>query len=162
MAKAASEKLGQHHPFSGMQASIESLPFPDGSFDKVLSLGVVMHVNDELAACRELVRVLKPGGHLVVSLNNLAYFLSPVVLAYLRWAKRKRPGFKQSLRLPFYYNRSLNRAGCETKLYPGSFSLGVGGRLPLSLWRSLDRWLGPVCPWATFEPILYCKKPGQS
>jgi SAM-dependent methyltransferase len=39
------------------------LPFPDNSFDLVLSDQVFEHVQDQGAAWRELHRVMKPGGH---------------------------------------------------------------------------------------------------
>ena len=38
------------------------LPFPDGTFDVVLSVGVLEHVPDDAASLRELRRVLRPNG----------------------------------------------------------------------------------------------------
>ena len=55
-------------------ASVEALPFADGSFDAVLSHEVIEHVNDDRAALSEAVRVLKPGGRLVVYVPNRLYF----------------------------------------------------------------------------------------
>jgi SAM-dependent methyltransferase len=51
-------------------APAESLPFDDGFFDVVLSHETLEHVNDDRAAVREAVRVLKPGGRLVVFVPN--------------------------------------------------------------------------------------------
>jgi SAM-dependent methyltransferase len=51
-------------------APAESLPFEDGFFDVVLSHEVWEHVNDDRAAAREAVRVLRPGGRLVVFVPN--------------------------------------------------------------------------------------------
>src|SRR3990170_3372565 len=57
------------------------LPFTDAAFDKVLCNGVLPHLEDEVAALREMVRVLSPGGLLVVSMNNaLAPYALPVQL----------------------------------------------------------------------------------
>ncbi|MEU0818094.1 class I SAM-dependent methyltransferase [Streptomyces mirabilis] len=50
------------------QASVLDLPFPDDSFDVVFSHGVLHHVPEILRAQREIHRVLKPGGELVVML----------------------------------------------------------------------------------------------
>lgn len=45
-----------------MVADAEHLPFPDGAFDLVYSWGVLHHSPDTLAAFREVLRVLRPGG----------------------------------------------------------------------------------------------------
>jgi SAM-dependent methyltransferase len=47
-------------------ADAEKLPFPDNSFDCVCSMGVLHHVPDTERAIREIVRVLRPGGRLIV------------------------------------------------------------------------------------------------
>ncbi len=44
----------------------EQLPFGDGRFDFVVATLVLCSVQDPLRACREMRRVLKPGGRLVV------------------------------------------------------------------------------------------------
>jgi 2-polyprenyl-3-methyl-5-hydroxy-6-metoxy-1,4-benzoquinol methylase len=49
------------------RADIVHLPYGDGSFDVVVSSEVLEHIHDGKAAVRELVRVLKPGGDLVVT-----------------------------------------------------------------------------------------------
>jgi ubiquinone/menaquinone biosynthesis C-methylase UbiE len=38
------------------------MPFPDASFDRVIAAEVLEHIPDDMAAMREIVRVLKPGG----------------------------------------------------------------------------------------------------
>jgi SAM-dependent methyltransferase len=55
------------------EAPAERLPFPDGMFDVLLSHEVLEHVTDEDAALREAVRMLKPGGRLVVFVPNRLY-----------------------------------------------------------------------------------------
>ena len=51
-----------------LQADAEHLPFPDGSFDRVYSWGVLHHSPDTHRAVREAMRVLRPGGRLCVML----------------------------------------------------------------------------------------------
>lgn len=49
-----------------VQADLEAIPHEDGSFDMVLCTDVLEHVLDLNAVMRELVRVLRPGGHLII------------------------------------------------------------------------------------------------
>jgi ubiquinone/menaquinone biosynthesis C-methylase UbiE len=45
----------------------EALPFPDGTFDNMFSLGALNHVNNPGKALQEMARVVKPGGMVVVA-----------------------------------------------------------------------------------------------
>jgi ubiquinone/menaquinone biosynthesis C-methylase UbiE len=49
-----------------VQGRIEALPFPDASFDLVTAVTVLCFVRDEATAWREMARVLRPGGRLVI------------------------------------------------------------------------------------------------
>jgi SAM-dependent methyltransferase len=49
------------------QGDATQLPFPDGSYDVVVSQFALMYFPDRTAALREMVRVLKPGGRLAVA-----------------------------------------------------------------------------------------------
>ena len=57
-SRAAAEGASVHF----QEADAENLPFPDGSFDVVLSTFGVMFTPDQEQAARELARVCKPGG----------------------------------------------------------------------------------------------------
>ena len=50
-----------------LQADVFRLPFPDGAFDRIVCSEVMEHVHDYRGAIRELVRVLRPGGTLGVT-----------------------------------------------------------------------------------------------
>ncbi len=54
-------------------AACEQLPFPSASFDVVLSHEVLEHVSNDRLAVEEMVRVLKPGGMIVLFTPNLGY-----------------------------------------------------------------------------------------
>jgi demethylmenaquinone methyltransferase/2-methoxy-6-polyprenyl-1,4-benzoquinol methylase len=48
------------------QAHVERLPFPDASFDRVVVVDAVHHFGNQRAALGDLLRVLKPGGRLLI------------------------------------------------------------------------------------------------
>jgi SAM-dependent methyltransferase len=56
-----------------LSAAGEELPFPDASFDLILSHEVLEHVRDDRAAACEMSRVLRPGGRIVVFVPNRGY-----------------------------------------------------------------------------------------
>jgi 2-polyprenyl-3-methyl-5-hydroxy-6-metoxy-1,4-benzoquinol methylase len=49
-------------------AAAEELPFEEGEFEVVVAFNVLMNVDDPGAAIRESARVLRPGGHLCLSI----------------------------------------------------------------------------------------------
>lgn len=58
------ENAFPHIPFR--VATIESIPFPDQSFDKVLCYGVLLYLEDWKPALLELLRVCKGGGRILL------------------------------------------------------------------------------------------------
>jgi ubiquinone/menaquinone biosynthesis C-methylase UbiE len=54
-----------------LRADLLALPYPDNSFDFVNCWGVLMHIPEPEHALAELLRVLRPGGRLAMSENNL-------------------------------------------------------------------------------------------
>ena len=44
----------------------DKLPFEAGAFDLVTALDVVEHIDDDVAGLREMRRVLRPGGHILI------------------------------------------------------------------------------------------------
>ncbi len=69
-AKERAEQKGLAGRFSYQVASVESLPFPDATFDMVTCQTVLIHVADPIAVLKEFRRVLKPGGLLAVAEPN--------------------------------------------------------------------------------------------
>jgi len=47
-------------------ANSEALPFPDESFERVIMVDALHHVIDQRHTAREMYRVLKPGGRIVI------------------------------------------------------------------------------------------------
>lgn len=55
------------------QAVGEALPFADNSFDVAFSHEVLEHVQDDRRCAAEMVRVVRPGGHIVIFVPNRLY-----------------------------------------------------------------------------------------
>lgn len=61
------------------QENLTSLSFPDESFDYILCWGVLMHIPEVDKAVRELSRVLKKGGTLIISEINIQSYQSVTI-----------------------------------------------------------------------------------
>ena len=54
-------------------SAAEYLPYRSDTFDTIISNEVIEHVNDDRLAAREMVRILKPGGRIVIFAPNRWY-----------------------------------------------------------------------------------------
>jgi arsenite methyltransferase len=65
-ARAAAAEMGMTN-VEFVEGEAEHLPFPDGSFDVVISNGVIDLIPDKDAVFSELERVLEPGGRMQIA-----------------------------------------------------------------------------------------------
>jgi ubiquinone/menaquinone biosynthesis C-methylase UbiE len=49
-----------------VNSEVEQLPFQTGSFERIIMIDAMHHVEDQAATAREFWRVLKPGGRIVI------------------------------------------------------------------------------------------------
>ncbi|NTU78097.1 MAG: methyltransferase domain-containing protein [Chloroflexales bacterium] len=76
-------------PLPVFNAAGEALPFPDAAFDAVTAWDVLEHVQDPARMLRELARVLRPGGHaLITAINRRAWVDPHYHIAGLNWLPR--------------------------------------------------------------------------
>jgi len=66
--EGAQNGIEQLHAAAG-----EQLPYPDNTFDALLSHEVIEHVADDRLAAREMIRVLRPGGRVILFCPNRWY-----------------------------------------------------------------------------------------
>jgi len=109
-ARAAFPDAGLH----AAVADVRCLPFREGSFDAVYSMGTIEHFRDPETALREIHRVLRAGGRAVVGVpNRWDPFLRPLLAAAL-----------QALRLYGYgYERSFSRRALRRMLQSAGFDV---------------------------------------
>jgi len=67
------------------EASVASIPFPDGTFDFVVCSGVAHHTQNPEQSIQELMRVIKKGGVLYVSLYCFQGSAFEKIVRLIRW-----------------------------------------------------------------------------
>jgi ubiquinone/menaquinone biosynthesis C-methylase UbiE len=166
-----------------------ALPFPDGAFDRIIAAEVMEHISDDEAALRELVRVLRPGGTIAVTVptflaERICWALSdeyhaPFVAgghvriytaAEMRnnlvtagvepYAAHKEHG----IHAPYWWLKCAvgptNDDHALVKAYHTALCWDIGGAQPWSRFtRAADRVLTPVIG---KSHVTYARKPGDA
>jgi SAM-dependent methyltransferase len=92
-------------PLRAAAADVRALPFPDGSFDAIYSMGTIEHFDETERAVEEMARVLAPGGRAIVGVpNRHDPFLRPVLATALQALGLYGYGFEKS-----YSRRALRK-----------------------------------------------------
>lgn len=73
------------------RADVSAVPEPDASFDAVLALDLLEHVDQPAALIREAARVLKPGGQFIYHTFNRTPVSQLVAIRLLRFVVRECP-----------------------------------------------------------------------
>ena len=103
----------------GVRSDVRALPFPSGSFDAVYSMGTVEHFADTDGAVREIFRVVRPGGRVVIGVpNRWDPFLRPLLVVLLYRLGLYGYGFEKSYSRRTF-RRMLTRAGFEVTAETG-------------------------------------------
>ena len=96
-----------------VNADAQALPFADHCFDHVIAVEMIDYVADHARFYAEMLRVLKPGGRLMMTYTNRRSIKGLVYGSYLRLIGRQR--------IRRYYQQSLAESVAE--LIAGGFSL---------------------------------------
>jgi SAM-dependent methyltransferase len=136
-----------------VEGSVLEMPFEAGRFDLAASLDVIEHLEDDLAALRELRRVVKPGGTLLVTVPAYQWLWSGhdvINHHYRRYTRRslqrvgEQAGWQQARTT--YFN---------SLLLPAAILLRVLDRFNRKTTESsLDLWVPPApVNWLLERPL---------
>lgn len=144
---------------------VQALPFEDGAFDLVVALGVLPWLPRPELAMREMARVTRPNGYVLLTADNPARLITVLdpwncpALAPLRGrvkvvlgrAGRLHPSHESTLRVPVTYHspRQIDTALASAQLAKtrgmtlgfGPFKIRHRRLLPHSLGIAVHRWL---------------------
>jgi SAM-dependent methyltransferase len=120
----------------------EHLPFPAASFDMILSHEVLEHVQDDRLAISEMVRVLRPGGRILLFIPNRGY---PFETHGIFWRGRYR--FGNIPLINYLPRRWRNRLAPHVRVYsPGDLEALFAG-LPV-------RWVARTIIFGAYDNII--------
>jgi len=166
-----------------LQADLTRLPFADNSFDLVICSEVLEHIPEDDQAIREIVRVLKPGERLAVSVprffpESVCWALSRTYRndpgGHIRIYRKKHlirklesagarcvsTGWAHALHAPYWWLKCVcglkNERAWPVRMYHRFLVWDIMKRPWLT--RSLDRLLNPVMAKSC---VLYLEKTGE-
>ncbi len=129
--------------YQALTGSILGLPFPDASFDIVVSSDVIEHTEDVWKAVGELIRVLKPGGLLCLTVPNRSFWFFSVIIAN-RLGLRKYKGLENWVHYSELHKR-LRASGMDILEYKGIHSFPFVIPFLNDFLRACDRVLEKRC-----------------
>ena len=144
---AERERLGLSARGGLLQGDVFGLPFADARFDRVICSEVMEHVHDYGGAVRELVRVLRPGGTIGITIPTAT---SEHVYLHLTRDYFESPGGHIRIFRPRQLARAMSEAGLRVS------GVGFAHSLHTPYWalRSLlglhDETPGPVRSYRKF------------
>jgi ubiquinone/menaquinone biosynthesis C-methylase UbiE len=178
MLQMTRNAAAQHHVPDRIRmysADVHALPFQAHTFDLVIAIGVIPWLHSEHLALREIRRVLKHGGHLLVTADNNARLnrildpLSSPLSAPLRLLAKRvlrlcglwspTPGFQPKRHYPREFSRSVGDCGFE-RVKSGTVGFGPFTFLGRTLLTdavgiTLHRWLQTVASRRASFPLRW-------
>ena len=153
---AKSVKLNYH--CAAIQSSILSLPFREETFDVVFSSEVIEHTPDPAQAVGELYRVLKSGGHLVLSTPNWLWQWSARLASRLKL--RPYDALENWMR-PRELRHVLTGKGGQVLAHRGIHLWPFQLRILNGWSRWMDRYGRILLP-VMINQCIHCIKPGAN
>lgn len=110
------------------QADATALPYDSNTFDMVMTAHMLEHLPDPAVALREMVRVLKPGGRLLVCVTGRTLL---GMLIHLKWRTHRMTPVQARCFLRDTGLHSVESQSFDRALWCQQLSLACTGRKPL-------------------------------
>jgi SAM-dependent methyltransferase len=127
----------RHQGLQARQADVRELPFEDGSFDAVVSNSTLDHFQDQgeiVIALRELHRVLRGRGRLILTLDNPSNPLNAIAKALPRdwlnrvWVRHARVAARVG-HVPYHVGETMGARRLREVLPPLGFEIQAQGAI---------------------------------
>lgn len=186
LTRERARAAGLQHRVRTRCTDANHLTYPEHTFDLVLAIGVLPWLHDHSRALHEFARVLRPGGHLIVNIDNawaLHRILDPQLNPVIRPLKRivrtlcwrvgiLDPQPREQLSSSTKFDRLLSDLGLakvdSRTLGFGPFSLFSKTILPGPIAGKIHRWLQnladrgfPVCRSTGAQYLVVTRKTGD-
>jgi phosphatidylethanolamine/phosphatidyl-N-methylethanolamine N-methyltransferase len=92
-------QLALDNNVSFIQANVEKLPFTDNFFDRIISTCVLHHVSNPEVAIREMLRVCKPFGKIVILLPNDPGIMYRLIRHFTSVRRARKYGVAEELKI---------------------------------------------------------------
>jgi len=139
---------------NSVMADARALPFKNGSFDFVYSLGVIEHFPETEQAINEQARVLKKGGYVFITVPHLSLFAFHRYFKFLKEKEYKKGTFEE------VRGRNLKlkdiKKWCESANLKIIENRAVSLTIPFLHRFKFYKYLNRVFPSDTFGSFLYC------
>jgi SAM-dependent methyltransferase len=183
MLRMAGQRFGASPDVHLCRGDAETLPFPDASFDQVVCLGVFEYLTTYDRSLKEIRRVLRPGGLVILSLptrlslNRFSSILLNLTVIPLGRALKRLMGKRTSGHwvarrwnrcLPWQVRALLRRHGFnpERSAYSGFLLFPLGHVWPaaqLRLFSFMERFSkSHILGWMLCQYVVSARKPGAA
>jgi len=148
-------------PFLAADLNRDQIPVADGSADIAVSLETIEHLENPRAFCRELVRITRPGGWLLVTTPNQRSVVSLGALLLKEHFSAFRDGSYPAHQTALL-DTDLRRIAAENGLQETSITFTCAGRIPLT-GAFYPSWLSRAFPRSLSDNVLLlARKPPTS
>lgn len=134
----------------------QPLPWPDASFDAALSIEGIEHLENPFAYLRELHRLLKPGGTLVLTTPNITCLRSRVRFFASGFFHHDPRPLREAAHHPLHHIALMTFGDLRYALHTTGFRVIEAGHTHIKPVSYLYVWLAPLA-WL-YTPIAFRKE----